>query len=458
MNTESYILIKGVSGDKLPAAVQAMSNLYEAVDYSHGIEIFKSKKEQDTFLINFSNIPDFERFKYFVNYLFYPEIDNYKAVVRGYWTIKKEDDLLSDHIDQRVMLYVSETDKEVDNVLAVFNGKDSTVKLGFVRGKEYTALNNVEFDFEEIKPEDSEYELLKSISPEPGAVKKAGKGCMLMLTILTILLVSMASFNYNESENNVQLHRYIPSECNGDLDPESLIDRVISKTLIGDSLFLTLGLQEPCCFQFNPAISFQNNTLNVEIDDTAPEVHNGIIENPDCSCECCFELTLVLTGIKDTSFFVSVEGVSIPHTQVPYKVYPIKYEIYENDTVNKLNKYGMREGVWLEFDDSTSLLKYKHFFEGKRSIQKALWIETYSINGTLERKKGKDTTWTFNENENLVEMSVKRKRRYTTWYENTTYYTNGNINSLCIPKEIKEDNINFEMDSCRFWNENGKEI
>ena len=43
MITTEYISIRGVDNDKVIEAVQVMSNLYADVEFSKGIQIFKSK-------------------------------------------------------------------------------------------------------------------------------------------------------------------------------------------------------------------------------------------------------------------------------------------------------------------------------------------------------------------------------------------------------------------------------
>lgn len=191
MNTEKYITVEGVYKDKLIEAVQAMSNLYGNVEYSKGIEIYKSDISQDSYVINFAINPDFERFKYFVNYLHYPEVEDYKAMVRGYWTIDESDGLQNKHLNQRVMLYVSDSDKEGDNVHATFERATKAVKLGFALGEEYEELSNLEFHLEENKPKGTDFSSLKTINPDPVAVKKAGKGCLLTIAFLLAIAAMM---------------------------------------------------------------------------------------------------------------------------------------------------------------------------------------------------------------------------------------------------------------------------
>lgn len=185
MNTKEYIYIEGIAKEKVIEAVQAMSNLYADVEFSKGIEIFVSNKNQNIFIINFSFRPDFERFKYFVNYLHYPEVEDYKAQVRGFWTVDSLDGLPQNHANQRIMLYVSDLDEEGDNVHATFERESNSYKLGFAVGEEYKALNKIELEFDEPKINSTEFDLTKIIQPDPSAkAKQSGKGCLLTLSII----------------------------------------------------------------------------------------------------------------------------------------------------------------------------------------------------------------------------------------------------------------------------------
>ena len=183
MITKEYIYIEGLTKEEVVEIVQDMSNLYADVEYSKGIKIFESNK--NSFIINFSFKPDFERFKYFVNYLHYPEVENHKAQVRGYWTIDNGDGLPENHSSQRVMLYVSDSDEEGDNVSATFDQELSSYKFGFAVGKEYEPLKKMELKFDEPIVNATEYKLIKTIQPDLTTLKKSSsKGCFLTLFLL----------------------------------------------------------------------------------------------------------------------------------------------------------------------------------------------------------------------------------------------------------------------------------
>lgn len=188
MQFDRYILVTGPDEEKVTKAVQLLSDLYADSGFTTNITLYAAKEKQNTFLINFGNQPDFERFKYFVNYLAYPEVKNYQSKVAGYWTITDTDDIHQDHLNQRALLYISENDTEGDNVYAVFQGGSKTIKLGFAKGEKYKVLKHKEFDFTEVKWQKNDFDVLKIFNPkQEGQKAEDKKGCLFLLPLLVLM-------------------------------------------------------------------------------------------------------------------------------------------------------------------------------------------------------------------------------------------------------------------------------
>jgi len=167
-----------------------LANLYADTEFTKGISIFKSYKNE--FVINFRNNPDFERFKYCVNYLHYPEVQSYEGKVFGYWTISETDNL-KQHLHKRVLLYVSENDTEGDNVYAIFEGADKPAKLGFAIGDDYQELKEKEFEFGEPEIDKSIFQLIETIDPTVTSKKESSSGCAGMVALILIFSVLVLS-------------------------------------------------------------------------------------------------------------------------------------------------------------------------------------------------------------------------------------------------------------------------
>ncbi|HSI74822.1 MAG TPA: hypothetical protein VK957_02955 [Lunatimonas sp.] len=192
MDKNKYIYIIGPEEKKLKEAVLSLVNLDSDTEFTKGIAIYKSDKNE--YVINFRNSPDFERFKYFVNYLHYPEVNSYEAKVFGYWTIT-ENDNLKQHLHKRALLYVSENHTEGDNVYALFKGADKLAKLRFATGREYQELKEKEFEFGESEIDEPIFQLIGTINPTVTSKKKSGSGCAVMLTSILVIIVLVTSLN-----------------------------------------------------------------------------------------------------------------------------------------------------------------------------------------------------------------------------------------------------------------------
>ena len=192
MPTEPYIKITGANSSSLVEAVQQLANLYAELLFTHSIVINQSVNETDHFQIKFTNTPDFERFKYFVNYLHGPDVKDYNATTRGYWTISENDELPSKHLHKRVMLFVPETDTEGDNVYAVFQDDPNTYKFDFAMVHKYQESKDVSLEFEEELFDSFEFKVLTKIDPDTDAIRSQndlGDGCFLQLYLLIALVM-----------------------------------------------------------------------------------------------------------------------------------------------------------------------------------------------------------------------------------------------------------------------------
>ncbi|HLP49479.1 MAG TPA: hypothetical protein VK154_01205 [Chitinophagales bacterium] len=188
MVDSNYILVSNVQQRDIETAVANMAVMHADNGYTKSIEIYRYPVK-GLFLLLFPFPPDFEWFQYIVNYLKYPEGVTYNADVRGYWTLKKGDGALSEHIGKRVMLYVSDNDKEYDNVALVTDDK-LTYRLDF--SGIVTLLPANEKEFIEIEVSMNDFAHVINIVPDKEEVKKLEdlkqrKGCLFLMPLLGLI-------------------------------------------------------------------------------------------------------------------------------------------------------------------------------------------------------------------------------------------------------------------------------
>jgi hypothetical protein len=197
MKIEKYIITKAKDKSKLLDATQALANLYVDSGFTDEILVNRVLSEDELYVITFPKQPDFERFKYFVNYLHYPESGGFGTTTKGYWTIKAEDGIPEGFINSRVMLYVSENDTEYDNVFSAFDSTTDNYKLGFSSSEEFVKLSSSEPSFFEKLIDDNSFELLESITPDKTVLenrnktKSKGIGCLMILPVILSITIAL---------------------------------------------------------------------------------------------------------------------------------------------------------------------------------------------------------------------------------------------------------------------------
>lgn len=129
--TENFIIVENTEERDLEHILMNMANLYADIEFVNGIQLYRKKSNYNSFLILFTNQPDFDRFSYFVNYIKYPEgFESFSPFLRGYFKtidIKKTYEF---KVGEWIMVYVSKNDKEYDNVNLV-NDKNENYLYDF---------------------------------------------------------------------------------------------------------------------------------------------------------------------------------------------------------------------------------------------------------------------------------------------------------------------------------------
>jgi hypothetical protein len=197
MSIEKYIITESKEQDKMLSAIQALANLYSESGFANKILVHKLNSTKNQYVLTFPDAPNFEHFKYFVNYLHYPESGSFGVKTKGYWTIEIEEGIPKQYFNSRAMLYVSNNDTEYDNVYVAFNSTREHFKLGFARREEFVKLNSSELNFSEKTFDLSELELIQTITPNLVVVKKNKQKenlKFLLYSLLVALIILILSY------------------------------------------------------------------------------------------------------------------------------------------------------------------------------------------------------------------------------------------------------------------------
>lgn len=125
MKTDNLILIKGGAYNDIKKALRQWIHLYSK-DLQDGLTFQLFKNGNGNHIIQADKEIENERFYYLINYLKYPEGIEYKIDIEGYTTGKDKNQLK----DKELLVYISQTDKEYDNVF-VTTSENENFKVDF---------------------------------------------------------------------------------------------------------------------------------------------------------------------------------------------------------------------------------------------------------------------------------------------------------------------------------------
>ncbi|MBI3235253.1 MAG: hypothetical protein HYZ42_14660 [Bacteroidetes bacterium] len=159
---ENYIIIENISTKEIEEILMELANLYSDTGYTHGLQLYQKKGNDKSFLICFTNSPDFERFNYFVNYIHYPEKGNPK--VKGFYKVTDIDTNAEYKKGHWILVFVSKTDEDYDNVIIV-NENHENFLLDF--GDKIKKLETIEESFKLVSVSKEDYNHIIDINPSP---------------------------------------------------------------------------------------------------------------------------------------------------------------------------------------------------------------------------------------------------------------------------------------------------
>jgi len=114
---ENYIIVKGLQEPEAVYLLSDFANQYRDIEAVKNIKLYKKTDDAQSYLILFSEQPDFDIFSFLVNYINYPaKVKVTDPFVRGYFKARS---ILSgrDKITgNRVMVYLSKNDTKYENV------------------------------------------------------------------------------------------------------------------------------------------------------------------------------------------------------------------------------------------------------------------------------------------------------------------------------------------------------
>lgn len=259
------------------------------------------------------------------------------------------------------------------------------------------------------------------------------KQTLITIFISTFLLLGHSIIGQN---NKNLLLKYDISSCDGSSDPYSLVNRITEFRIVKDTLHLSINFSGNCCPVFNPYVNFKKNKLYVYSNDTS---------SMGCSCNCCFTINYDIANITQNDIEVYFENKRVFLSQDPYPIVPIKFELNNNDTINRNNKYGAKVGKWITFDDSKKIKSITYYEETNQNRSIEIRKTKYYPSGLIERYITKDTTEEYYDNGKLKSANYNFKENEDFMEKDIEYYENGKLKLIQTTNHFNENK--YRVDS-----------
>lgn len=139
---DKLVIVEDVSENDIEKILQEFCNSYNKETFQAVPRL--TKLSVNKFAVTFPYDINFEIYCYFINYVNYPMGFNRRLKTIGWTTTKQSDTWITEKsVNKNIMLYVSDFDKEYDNVFLT-TSDNIGYKLGFAIGEEKQLLNRPE--------------------------------------------------------------------------------------------------------------------------------------------------------------------------------------------------------------------------------------------------------------------------------------------------------------------------
>ena len=304
---------------------------------------------------------------------------------------------------------------------------------------------------------------------------------ILLAALLIHCSLGIAQSKKAESQtkiNKVKLIHWKAQDCDNTYDPYLLVARITESEVSNGVTLLTINFADNCCPEFAPEIEFIENKLFI-----VPYKQKEVMEL--CSCNCCFSLQFRITGLPP-QYDVFFRGMKIIQSADPYPVVTPSHEVFEGQTVNRMNKYGFREGKWITLYESGQIkdileypdnqirrhgreLRSKSFYEsGQLKLSRTrdttqYWFDDGELMSQFIDYKRGDTTYHYrlkkHDHRRLAERSLERSYPTIFYSElDSSYQSEGHVWNVVYKEEFFENGerkLSFKDDTTRSWHPSG---
>lgn len=201
------------------------------------------------------------------------------------------------------------------------------------------------------------------------------------LLIIIVLSSSVAS-GQTKARDEVKLVDWKAQPCDDTYDPGRLVSRITSIRESKGITSIVVNFATNCCLDFEPSVQFSNNQLQLKFIDKYDEAEL-------CFCVCCFSIEYQVSGLVGKKYDVYFADKKIEQSSDHYKLVEPQSESYQGKVINRRNKYGFKEGLWMNFYDDGSVKSTYEFpetvlYRQEQSIKEAFYWHTKGADSLVD--------------------------------------------------------------------------
>jgi len=164
-----------------------------------------------------------------------------------------------------------------------------------------------------------------------------------------LLIILSIGQVFGQKTDSVKVIEYSQSACDRTSDPDRLKPRIISLEHHADTLNIEIGFATTCCLEYIPNVKYSADTLYIS--------YKVKDEGEACMCICCYSFNHKIKGINTPKLTVKLYDQVIELSNEKYWTYEPTFTILNGDTVNRKDKYGLKQWIWITTSDN--FIKYK---------------------------------------------------------------------------------------------------
>ncbi|HSY60993.1 MAG TPA: hypothetical protein VK796_03910, partial [Cytophaga sp.] len=237
---------------------------------------------------------------------------------------------------------------------------------------------------------------------------KSGKMKLRILKyIFAFFLITISGFCFSQDSlkiknAQVKLIKWNAEDCDNTYDPDRLKKRITHFETIGEKTFITVSFSDNCCAEFEPVIHFSENKLILFPYEKESEQF--------CLCDCCFSIEFEITGLSDKKYDIYFKKKKIELSGDHYEVTEPSDSTYKGKKINRKNKYGFYEGLWMTFYKNGEIESISQYPEDQQYFQlQPIWAKRYYASGKHSYKVNADTTESWFEDGEVEFSDIKYK-------------------------------------------------